>query len=47
MIGAPSRFRSIRKAAVLARMLTHFDFSIEENVELLKLQKAVSLPMSL
>ncbi len=31
MIGDPSMFRLIRKAAVLARIFPHFDFSIEEN----------------
>ena len=29
MIGVPSRLRLIRKAAALARMFPHFDFSIE------------------
>jgi hypothetical protein len=31
VIGAPSRLRLIRKAAALARIFPHFDFSIEEN----------------
>ncbi len=60
MIGDPSRLRLIRNVSAFARILPHFDFSIDEKAarrkwthdqialtELLKLQKAVSFPMSL
>ncbi len=32
MIGAPSRLRLIRKAAVLPRISPYFDFNMKENV---------------
>ncbi len=56
MIDAPSRLRLIRKAATVARMFPHFDFSIEEKAshgnthdqialtELLNLQKSGQFP---
>ena len=43
-IGAPSRFRLIRKAVALARIFPTLDLSIEEKAVWLKLKKIGQFP---